>query len=355
MLKKYLSKYKGIKVLVTGSTGFKGAWLSYWLHILGAKVIGVGLKPEKGSIIFKSLNLKRKIKQHYLNINDFKKINRVIEKNRPRIIFHLAAQSIVSESFLTPLNTFNTNVIGSINILESFKKNKILSLVYITSDKCYLNLDKNKNFKENDTLGGIDNYSASKACAEIAFNSYHNSYFKQKNLIAVTARAGNVIGGGDLKQNRIIPDVIRSIKTKKNIILRSPNATRPWQHVLEPLSGYLLLGSKLMSKKIGNKFKPNWNFGPNPKNSKKVIYIVKKFLENWNFKNKIIINKKINYHESKLLSLNINKAKTELGWKPRLSFEETVKLTSDWYKAFLDNKNLESITHNQIKFYLSKK
>lgn len=355
MLKKYLSKYKGIKVLVTGSTGFKGAWLSYWLHILGAKVIGVGLKPEKGSIIFKSLNLKKKIKQHYLNIIDFEKINRLIEKNRPRIIFHLAAQSIVSESFSTPLNTFNTNVIGSINILESFKKNKISSLVYITSDKCYLNLDKNKNFKENDILGGIDNYSASKACAEIAFNSYHNSYFKQKKLIAVTARAGNVIGGGDLKQNRIIPDVIRSIKTKKNIILRSPNATRPWQHVLEPLSGYLLLGAKLMNKKIGNNFKPNWNFGPDPKNSKKVIYIVKKFLENWNFKNKIIINKKINYHESKLLSLNITKAKKELGWKPRLSFEETVKLTSDWYKAFLDNKNLESITHDQIKFYLSKK
>ena len=352
----FLSHYKGIKVLVTGSTGFKGSWLSYWLYILGADVIGIGHKPEKGSIIFNSLNLKKKIKQYYLNINDFKKIDRVIAKNKPKIIFHLAAQSIVSESFLNPLNTFNSNVVGSVNVMESFRKNKISSLVYITSDKCYLNLDKNKNFKESDTLGGIDNYSASKACAEIAFYSYHNSYFKNKpKLVAVTARAGNVIGGGDLKKNRIIPDIYKSLKNKKKIILRSPNSTRPWQHVLEPLSGYLLLGEKLMNRKINNKISPNWNFGPNPKNSKKVIYMVKKFLKNWSFKNKIIDIKKNNYHESKLLSLNINKAKKELSWKPRLTLEETIRLTSDWYRAILDNKNLEKVTHEQIKFYLSKK
>ena len=189
-MKNILNKYKGVKVLVTGSTGFKGAWLSFWLNLAGAKVIGVGLKPEKGSIIFTSLKLKKKIEQFYLDIDDFKKINNLIKKKKPKIIFHLAAQSIVSESFKKPLRTFSSNISGSINILESCRLNKISNLVYITSDKCYLNLDKGKNFKENDRLGGSDNYSASKACAEIVFNSYFHSYFKKKTPIRSINKSG---------------------------------------------------------------------------------------------------------------------------------------------------------------------
>ena len=249
----FLKKYKNLKVLITGSTGFKGAWLSYWLYILGAKVVGIGLRPEKDSIIFKSLKLNKKIKQYYIDIRDLKKLDQVIKKEKPRIVFHLAAQSIVSLSFKNPIDTVTTNVIGSTNVLESIRLNKVPNLIYVTSDKCYLNLDKATGYKENDTLGGLDNYSSSKASAEIIFNSYYNSYFKSKypdkgSNTCCQGRVGNVIGGGDLKKDRIIPDIIKSLKLKKNLILRNPSSTRPWQHVLEPLSGYLLLGNLLMSK-----------------------------------------------------------------------------------------------------------
>ena len=200
--------YKNIKVLVTGSTGFKGSWLCYWLRKLKSKVIGVGLKPEKENILFKSLNLDRKISQHFLNIENFFKINNLIKREKPDLIFHLAAQSIVSLGYKQPLQTIETNVLGSANILEACRRNKINNLVYITSDKCYLNKNFSSGYRETDALGGFDNYSSSKAAAEIIFSSYFNCFFKGKKISAVSARAGNVIGGGDFKQDRIIPDVI---------------------------------------------------------------------------------------------------------------------------------------------------
>ena len=212
----FLKSYKNLKVLVTGSTGFKGSWLSYWLFLSGSKVVGVGLKPEEDSILFDSLKLKKKIKQYFIDIKDFDKINKIIKSEKPDIIFHLAAQSIVSTSFTNPLETFGTNIIGSTNILESSRRNKISNLVYITSDKCYLNLGKKDSVKESDLLGGLDNYSSSKASAELVFASYFDSYFKkQKRLSIGSARAGNVIGGGDFKKDRIVPDVIKSLKRKK--------------------------------------------------------------------------------------------------------------------------------------------
>ena len=278
----FLKSYKNLKVLVTGSTGFKGAWLCKWLCLLGSKVVGVGLKPEKESVLFKSFGLNKKIKQFYVDIKEFNKINRIVKKEKPDIIFHLAAQSIVSTSFKDPLYTFGTNVIGSANILESVRTNKISNLVYITSDKCYLNLGKKKSFSENDTLGGFDNYSSSKASAELIFFSYFKSYFNnQKKLNIASARAGNVIGGGDFKKDRIVPDLIKSLSQNKKIILRSPNATRPWQHVLEPLSGYLLLGQKLIDNKLKSNLDPSWNFGPYKKNCKKVITMVNLLSKQW--------------------------------------------------------------------------
>ena len=350
----FLKKYKNLKVLITGSTGFKGAWLSFWLFLLGAKVVGIGLKPEKNSIIFKSLKLNKKIKQYYIDIRDFKSLDKVIKREKPTIVFHLAAQSIVSQSFKNPLETVTTNVIGSTNVLETVRLNKVPNLIYVTSDKCYLNLDKLASYKENDTLGGLDNYSSSKASAEIIFYSYYDSYFKNKHLNIASVRAGNVIGGGDLKKDRIIPDIIKSIKINKNLILRNPNSTRPWQHVLEPLSGYLLLGNLLMSKKLDNKIKPSWNFGPYKKNCKKVNEIIKKILKKIKTNIKVIIKKNKNFHESNLLSLSINKASKELGWKPTLNFENTIDFTASWYKAYLNGENLEKMTANQIKFYTSK-
>ena len=351
----YLKNYKNLNVLITGSTGFKGAWLSHWLLRLGAKVTGVGLKPENDSIIFKSLNLNSNIKQYFIDIRHFKKINHIIKKEKPDIIFHLAAQSIVSQSYEKPLETFETNVIGSVNILESVRLNKIPNLVYITSDKCYLNLDKTGSYKESDILGGIDNYSSSKASAELIFRSFFLSYFKKDYLSVASTRAGNVIGGGDFKKDRIVPDVIKSLSKKKTIILRNPNATRPWQHVLEPLSGYLILGEKLINKKLKSNLQPSWNFGPHKKNCKNVSEIVKLLIKEWGNKNhKVIINKKKLFHESKFLSLNILKAKKELNWEPRLSFKETVNFTVDWYKNYYFDKKMINITSKQIEDYSNK-
>ncbi len=353
---KFLLSYKKKKVLITGTTGFKGAWLSFWLNSLGAKVIGIGLKPEKGSILFKSLKLEKKIKQYYLDITKYDQLNSVLKKEKPDIIFHLAAQSIVSKSFESPLMTMKTNIIGSVNILEGFRVNNIPNLVYITSDKCYLNLNKAKSYKETDILGGIDNYSSSKASAELVFFSYFQSYFKKnKYLRLASTRAGNVIGGGDMKSNRIIPDIIKSFKKRKNLFLRNPRATRPWQHVLEPLSGYLLLGHNLMNKKLKTNLLPSWNFGPKLINCKNVTHITKLVLSRLRINNlKIKIKKGKKFHESKLLSLNILKAKNELNWKPRLDLNQTINFTVDWYKYYLKKKNMEQITKEQIQLFLRK-
>ncbi len=351
----FLKNYKNLRVLVTGSTGFKGAWLSNWLLLLGAKVIGVGLKPEKNSIIFQSLNLNKKINQYFIDIKNFNKINSIIKKEKPDIIFHLAAQSIVSLSYLNPLETFRTNIIGSANILESVKRNKVANLVYITSDKCYLNLNKVGTYKETDILGGLDNYSSSKASAEIIFSSYFNSYFQKEFLSIASARAGNVIGGGDFKKDRIVPDVIRSLRNKKKIFLRNPNATRPWQHVLEPLSGYLILGNKLMEKRLKSNLIPSWNFGPLKKNCKTVHSIVKLLVKEWGEKKqKIDFKRSKKFYESQLLSLNITKAKKELSWEPRLSLSETIKFTVEWYKFYFSKKKTEEISNNQIDYYINK-
>jgi len=351
---KFLQNFKNLKILVTGSTGFKGAWLCFWLHQIGAKVIGIGLKPEKGAKVLNKLLLDKKIKQYILDIRRIDYLDRVIKKEKPNAIIHLAAQSIVSHSFYKPLETFTTNIIGSANILQLTKKYKIKSLVYITSDKCYLNLNKGKPFRESDVLGGQDNYSASKASAEILFNSFHNSYFLHENqhLTAVTARAGNVIGGGDFKENRIVPDIIRALEKKRSLIIRNPKATRPWQHVLEPLKGYLILTEKILNKKLKKDIVPTWNFGPQPANAKRVIEVVKSILSYFNQAKKIIIKKNFIY-ESQLLSLNIKKAKKELNWKPSLNFSDTMFLTANWYKNYIEDKNLAKITQEQIELYSS--
>ena len=349
--------YKNLKVVVTGSTGFKGSWLCFWLNLLGSKIVGIALKPEVGSIIFKKFNLNNKIKQYFIDIRNYKNLNSIIKKEKPDIIFHLAAQSVVSDSYLFPLKTLSTNILGSANILEVVKENKIKNLVYITSDKCYLNDGRKHSYFENDILGGEDLYSSSKASAELIFESYFRSFFfKNKKLKIATARAGNVIGGGDLKKDRIIPDVMRSLSQNKHIILRNPNATRPWQHVLEPLSGYLNLGDKLINNRINaSNIKPNWNFGPEKKNNITVIEIVRKILYYWGSKRKIIVRKNKKFKEAKLLMIDNNKAKEELKWYPKLTPNETIKLTVDWYKKYFNGSNLENLTTEQINLFSGKK
>ena len=350
-----LSVYKNLKIIVTGSTGFKGAWLCFWLNLLGAKVIGIALKPEKDSILFHKLSLSKKINQIYLDINNFKKLNQVIKKEKPNIIFHLAAQSVVSESYINPISTMSTNVIGSANVLETVRINKIKNRIYITSDKCYLNDGRKTSYFENDILGGEDLYSASKACAELAFEAYYKSFLlKGKRLSFATTRAGNVVGGGDMKKDRIVPDVIKSLKNKTPLIIRSPDATRPWQHVLEPISGYLRLGELLINKKLSTTLKPNWNFGPNTINCKTVLHVVKEIISCWGESKKINTIKSKKFKEAKLLMISNNKAKRELNWKPTLNFKDTIKMTVEWYKCCFYENRIEEITRKQIEYFSKK-
>jgi len=350
---KLLSNFNGKKVIITGHTGFKGSWLTIWLLHLGAKIIGISKDIPTKPSNFISNQLKKKINHQIFDIKDKKKLQKLIYIHKPDYIFHLAAQSLVKKSYVNPLLTFETNSIGTLNLLEVLKdynSKKICSIVIITSDKSYKNLELTRGYKEDDILGGHDPYSASKACAELIIQSYFKSFLiKKKNLRISVGRAGNVIGGGDWSENRLIPDCIRSIKNKKKLSIRFPNSTRPWQHVFEAVYGYMLLALKQKKqKKInGNVF----NFGPNNKSSITVIQLVRKIKSKWNILNWRIVNVKKGEYESKLLKLNSTKALDNINWKCYLNANQTIDMVIKWYKFFLENKNLNMYNYsiNQIK------
>ena len=344
--------WKGKKVLITGNTGFKGAWLSIFLNLLSAKVYGYALKPEKQSL-FEILKMKKILKKNiFADIENFDILNNYIKKIKPEIIFHLAAQPLVSTSYNQPLETIKTNIIGTSNLLSSLKnKNYIKSVVIITTDKVY-KIKNKKIFKETDELGGMDPYSASKVCKEIIVNSYVNSIFKNKKLYnkISTARSGNVIGGGDFAQNRLIPDVIRHIFYNQPLKIRNPDNIRPWQHVIEPIYGYLLLAEK-QYKSFLNRKNISWNFGPRNKNFLKVneiLYLVKKRL-----KKKIKINFiKSSFKETKTLKLNSNKSKVMLNWISKWDILTSLKKTVELEEAIIKKRNVNKICENQILDYL---
>ena len=344
--------YKNKKVLVTGATGFKGSWLCYWLTILGAKVFGTGYNPNKNKNLFYSLNLNKKIKLKLFDIKNKKKLKSFIKYSKPQIIFHLAAQPLILESYKKPYLTYSVNCIGTLNILEIVREiDTVKSLVCITSDKCYENNFSTKGFKESDKLGGEDPYSGSKACAEIMIRSYKESFFNKKNCGLASARAGNVIGGGDWSKNRLIPDSINSIIKNKTIYIRNPNFNRPWQHVLEPLHGYLILGEKIY--KEPKRYSGPWNFGTTTNTVTNVLKIVKEIVKFWG-KGKINFKKNQKYYEQINLQLNINKSKKILKWKPKYSITKSIHVTVDWYKKVLIEKyNVEKITAKQIKEYMN--
>ena len=345
--------YKNKKILVTGHTGFKGSWLAYVLYNFGAKVYGYSLKPSKKISNFQTLNLERRIDNYFSDIRDKKRLNNYIKKIKPDLIFHLAAQSLVKHSYKDPSYTIQTNVNGTLNILNSIFKNKeVGGVLIITSDKCYKNKEKISGYKENDELGGIDPYSASKASAEIITHAFLKSYFnKNKRLGVATARAGNVIGGGDWSNDRIIPDFIKSIKNKKNFYVRFPNAIRPWQHVFDVVYGYLLLGKKIYKN---NNYNGSWNFGPSKKNLLTVKQIINFIKKQINSNKKIIIKKQKEFHETKTLVLDSSKTKKKLMWKSKYSIKKSLKVTSAWYENFLSKKNIENISYQQFKNYFLK-
>lgn len=339
--------WKKKKVLITGHTGFKGSWLSLVLNELGCLLYGYSLPPISPRSIFNTNKIEKIfIKSKFADLNDKKELKKFIKISKPKIVFHLAAQPIVIESYKNPINTFRTNIMGTANLCDILSKtNSTEKIIIITSDKCYLNYDKNiKFFKETDPLGGFDPYSASKAGTEIIAQSYQSSYFTKKKILCATARAGNVIGGGDDAKHRIFPDIVKSIISKKKLIIRNPKAIRPWQHVLEPIYGYIKLAEKMNFK---NQKKNNaWNFGPFNSSVKNVLDLVKEVNKIQKINFSISKNKK-KLHESQFLGLDISKSKNKLKWKPKLTFFQNVKYTIDWYKA----KNKNEITKKQIKAY----
>ena len=352
-MKNFHRIFKNKKVLITGHTGFKGSWLTFWLLQLNAIICGISKDIPTKPSLFNSLNLKKNIIDKRLDIRDLTKLKKTINNFKPDFLFHLAAQPLVKKSYDDPINTFTSNAIGTCNVLESVKfLKKRCNVIIITSDKSYKNLEILRGYRETDLLGGYDPYSASKGCAEFIIQSYVKSFYKnKKNLRLGVARAGNVIGGGDWSDYRVIPDCLKSWSKNKTVTIRSPNSTRPWQHVLEVLKGYLMLAINLKNNK--NNHGEVFNFGPKNFQNKRVIDVLNemhKFLPNlkWNVK----IKKK--FRESNLLKLNSTKAKKKLKWTNKLSFNETIKMTAEWYRMYYKKKNMISFTSNQIKEFGSK-
>ena len=345
--------YKNKKIVVTGHTGFKGSWLCFWLYLSGAYIYGISKSIPTDPSLFKILNIKKLIKKDYrINVKDNKKLKNLIEKIEPEIIFHLAAQALVKKSYKETLETFLTNTVGTLNILDIiYNCKKKINLVLITSDKVYKNINTKKKYIESDKIGGDDPYSSSKGAADIIANSYQ-LLFKKKGHKIVIARAGNVIGGGDWADDRIISDCFKSWKNNTSVKIRNPNATRPWQHVLEPISGYLLAGHYLLrdSKKITGE---SFNFGPSNSDNKSVKDILLILKKQWKGL-KIVFESQDSFLEHNLLQLSSKKAKKILNWRSVLNFEETIKMTSEWYKALREKKNMTQFTIGQIKYYEKK-
>ncbi len=344
--------YKGKKIFLTGHTGFKGSWLALWFTMLGAKVCGYSLAPNTQPSMFEELKLESKIAKSVIgNLLDTDRLEKTMSEFKPDIVFHLAAQPLVRLSYKEPKMTYETNVIGSLNVLLAAQKcMSVRAFVNITTDKCYENKEINRGYREYEPMGGYDMYSSSKGCVEIMSSSFRRSFLQDKSAYAMaTARAGNVIGGGDWAEDRLIPDCVRYINAGEKIEIRNPIAVRPWQHVLEPLSGYLLLGQKLLED--GKKYAEGFNFGPNEESVLKVVEVAEKVCKYYG-RGEVIVHKRDNLHEANLLMLNIEKAEKVLGWMPTYTADDAIKNTIEWYKHFYDNDiDMYEFTMKQIDEY----
>lgn len=345
--------YHGKRILVTGHTGFKGSWLALWLHALGAQITGLALPPNTNPSHFEIIHLKDLVHHIEGDIRDLETVKRAFAIARPEIVFHLAAQSLVRDSYDDPKTTFDTNIGGTVNILEAIRHcSTIRAAVIITSDKCYENKEWIWGYRENDPMGGHDPYSASKGATEIVCASYLRSYFhpngRGPHVGLATARAGNVIGGGDWAKDRIIPDCVRALVTGQPILIRNPNATRPWQHVLEPISGYLLLAARLMDQ--APKYSGAWNFGPQTARQITVHELASRFVTAWGCGTiHAPLQDEPALHEARLLHLNTDKASSELQWQPILDGSTAIDWTVDWYKSWhLTKKNRQQLSLGQI-------
>ena len=346
--------YRERRVLITGHTGFKGSWLTIWLNHIGAVTSGIALDPVTDRDLFILAGLDKRISDHRADIRDMNEVERIIDLEKPETVFHLAAQSLVLRGYREPVATFETNLSGTVNILEACRKSEsVKEVIIVTTDKVYENREQMTCYSENDPLGGHDPYSASKACAEIATQSYRRSFFSDNQGSAggkavCTVRAGNVIGGGDWAADRLIPDCVRALEKNEPVKLRNPGSVRPWQHVLEPLSGYLMLGT--MAAGDPGRFAGAWNFGPDISNAVSAGRLVADFINYWGSGAIWDAVEKNPFHEAGILMLDAGKARSQLNWHPALSLSEAVSLTADWYKSYR-SRDVYDMCVEQIEYY----
>lgn len=343
------------KVFLTGHTGFKGSWLALWLSSMKAQVVGYALEPDQSPCLFNMLNLQEYLSSSIISdVRDLDRLSYEIDRESPQILIHMAAQPLVRKSYISPVDTYSTNVMGTVNVLEAVRNTKsVKSALIITTDKCYENKEWLWGYRETDPMGGFDPYSSSKGCAELVVQAYQRSYFSgpKKNCGIATARAGNVIGGGDWSVDRLIPDILRALEKRSSIELRYPSAIRPWQHVLEPLSGYLMLAEALY--KDPENFSSSWNFGPADSDCRTVENVIDLFINKWGAGcwNASSVD---HLHEANFLKLDCSKANKFLKWKPRWHLEESIEKIVEWHKAHILGEDMKQVTLGQIKDYINK-
>jgi CDP-glucose 4,6-dehydratase len=341
------------KVFITGHTGFKGSWLCLWLHFLGAKVTGYALKPPTEPSLFKLCKIDKLVRSIIGDVRNLKLLRKVMISAKPEIVIHMAAQPLVRQSYRDPVETYAVNVMGTVNVLEAVRSCKsVKAVINVTTDKIYENKERSTGYKESEPLGGYDPYSSSKACSELVTSAYRNSFLKNGTAVA-TARAGNVIGGGDWGTDRLVPDFIKAILKGNKIRIRNPKAIRPWQYVLDPLNGYLILAQKLY--KNGQKYAEPWNFGPDDRDAKTVEWLIKRLCSKWGGNASYSIDKMKHPHETQTLKLDSSKAKARLKWKTKTHLENAIDKVIEWTKEYKEKKDLRRVCMDQIKEYMAAK
>ncbi|MDR2026241.1 MAG: CDP-glucose 4,6-dehydratase [Prevotellaceae bacterium] len=350
--------YKGRKVFVTGHTGFKGSWLCLLLHELGAEVFGYALNPPTNPSLYEIAKVDELVTSHIADVRDYDTLYSVISAVQPDTVFHLAAQPLVRDSYKNPVDTYAVNVMGTVNLLEAVRHTgSVRAAVNVTTDKCYENREWLWGYRENEPMGGYDPYSNSKGCSELVTSAFRRSFFnpadygKTHRVALASARAGNVIGGGDWAEDRLIPDFIRAIGNREKVKIRSPHAVRPWQHVLEPLSGYLMLGAKLLTD--GCKYAEGWNFGPDDSDTQPVEWIIDRICTLWGDNASYETDTNPQPHEATYLKLDCSKAKTRLGWYPKWNIDTAIKRIVEWTKACNQGEDMRSFCKKQIREYFS--
>jgi len=347
--------YSGKKVFITGHTGFKGSWLCLWLHSLGAEVIGYALKPPTDPSLYELCSIDKLVESHIADVRDSASLSKAMSAAHPDIVIHMAAQPLVRDSYKIPVETYAINVMGTVNLFEAVRSSKsVKAVINVTTDKCYENREWVWGYRENEPLGGYDPYSNSKACSELVTSAYRNSYFNPEDCAShgvsvASARAGNVIGGGDWATDRLIPDCVRAILKGEKIVIRNPQAIRPWQHVLEPLSGYLMLARKLYEE--GARYAEAWNFGPDDSDAKPVEWLVDSLCKKWGTGASYMIDNGKHPHEAHYLKLDCSKAKSGLEWRPKWSLEKAIDSITEWTRAYKSGKNIQGACLKQIEEY----